>query len=115
MSTLRKAIEIKDATGGWSLPGDGITGSRACLVINICRAVRAELGGPIRVGAEGDDLIEMNKDIVRDVLIEQHPELLDPDFDPRHNGLLVKAHTYLSGAQLDRVMDKAAVIQEAQV
>lgn len=109
MSTLRKAIEIKEATGGWSDPGDGHTGRRACLVINICRAVRAEMGSTC-----DSSVVRRNKAIVQGVLVEQHPELIDC-FDPTHSGILVRAHTELPAAELDRVMDKAAVIQEGQI
>lgn len=114
MNTLRRAIEIKEATGGWSDPGDGHTGQRGCLVINICRAVRAERGDQPRFSTDPHPDVEANKAIVRDVLIEQHPELMNVN-DPNHRGILVEAHTSLPGAELDVIMDKAAVIQEAQV
>lgn len=111
MNTLRRAIEIKEATGGWADPGEGTTGRRACLVINICRAVRLEMGGYF---GERQKVVEENKAIVREVLKEQHPELYNP-LDPEWRGTLVEAHASLPAAELDRIMDKAAVIQEGQV
>lgn len=116
MNTLRKAIEMKEAAGGWAPAGYGWgpDGTRGCLVVMIGRAIREDYN-ILTIGVEEyERLCHEAKDIVREVLAEQHPELASAQFETGE-GILVDAHTNLPPIELDRIMDKAAVIQESQI
>lgn len=98
---IREMLRIKDETGGWADPGQGRTGDRGCLVVNLQAA-----HGTTACPGYLDDRAE-----IVGQAIYQYP---DETFFPSGVGLM-EMHSRLSPGELDRICEKAMIARESEI